>query len=273
MVDRPIFDHVAIAVRRWSDGFDLLVHQLGGVWSRGGDAGEFAPGQLAYENDMKVELLEPGRTGVSGFVDRFLQRQGPGAHHLTFKVPDIERFNHGCAAQGLELMPGSLDLPDRWETFVHPRQTGWGTLVQAIQDDGGYDAVTPPPDGFPVSSASQHALAWVALVVPDVSDALTVLTGVLDGTVVALDVGPVGGWALVEWLPARRLLLATPGAVEAMRGCAAPVGVDHVLFGTPGSQPPDPAGWLARALPPVLPGLGVPIALMEGAAERGRVPG
>ncbi|MBK5223619.1 MAG: VOC family protein [Acidimicrobiia bacterium] len=271
MVDRPIFDHVAIAVHRWSDGFDLLVHELGGVWGRGGDAGEFAPGQLSYEHDMKVELLEPGRSGVKGFVDRFLERQGPGAHHLTFKVPDIERFNRGCESHGFEVMPGSLELADRQETFVHPRQTGWGTLLQAIQDDGTYDAVTPRPEGFPEATAPQHALVWVAVVIPDVSDALSLLTRVLDGTVIALDLGPAGGWALVEWSPARRLLLTTTGALASMRGHAGAVGVDHVLFGRPGTPPPDPAGWLARPLPPVLPLLGVPIAQMDAGGEPDRV--
>ena len=271
MVERPIFDHIAVAVHRWADGFDPFVHQLGGVWSLGGDAGEFAPGQISFEGDMKVELLEPGRSGEGGFLDRFLARQGPGAHHLTFKVPDIDRFNRGCVAQGFDIMPGNLDLPDRWETFVHPRQTGWGTVLQAIQDDGNHDGSTPRPEGFPEPSGPRHALVWVALLVPDVSDALALLTSVLDGTVVALAVAPAGGWALVEWSPARRLLLTTPGAVQVMRGDSAAVGIDHVLFGPPGSLPPDPAGWLARALPPVRPALGVPIARMEAADERDRV--
>ncbi len=228
MSERCVFDHVAIGVRSWQDGFPVLIDQLGGRWSRGGVAGDFAPCQLDYADEMKVELLQPGE--IPGFVERFLERNGPGAHHLTWHVPDLDAFIDGCGALGLEVLPDHLDLPGRREAFVHPRVSGFGTLLQAIESADLYGAPQPWPSDIPPPTVETRALMWVALGVPDLALARALFEGVLDGRTVAEG----AGWSLITWEPGRRLLV-----LDADAHTAGLAGVHHLLFGPANGATPE----------------------------------
>ena len=243
-----ILDHVAVAVPTWEDGFAPFISDLGGRWFSGGDVGEFAPCQLSFQDDMKIELLRPGSDGA-GFVNRFLERSGPGPHHVTFHVPDIEAFVAGCTDLGYGIMPGVLDLPGRRECFVHPKETGFGTLLQAIET--AERNASPPPAGWPEPTAPQCAFVWAALVVPSVASAIELFDGVLAGRV---SEARGDEWALVEWNPSRRLLLV------AASGERRP-GIHHLLFADAGQAIPDPADVLARPPPDPHPTTGVSIIL------------
>ncbi|MDZ7678511.1 MAG: VOC family protein [Acidimicrobiales bacterium] len=239
MVDRPVFDHVAVAVHHWSDGFPTFIEELGGGWCRGGVAVDFAPCQLAFEHGMKVELLEPPADG-GGFVARFLDGRGPGPHHITFKVPELDAFIRGCSELGLELLPDHIDVPDRREAFVHPKASGLGTLLQAIQADESFDRTTSAPVGFPIPEGPAHALAWVGLSVRDLAAALKLFGRVLGGRVTIDGSTDRGSWALVEWEPGRRLLVLGPMAARSIGRNGGALGVDHLLFTPPGAALPVP---------------------------------
>lgn len=258
MVERNVFDHVAIAVHRWADGYPTLVTELGGGWVRGGVTETFSPGQIAFTDGMMVELLEPGPSGRD-FVSRFITGRGPAAHHLTFKVPDLESFMEGCADLGLALLPAHLDLPGRKEAFVHPKASGMGTLLQAIESEERYDSTTPPPGDLPPVAGLRHRVVWVALIVPDLRDALALFEGVLDGSVVSRGGSNGGWWALIEWNPGRRLLLLDPLAGASLGREPAMPGVDHVLFAPP-SFPLPAIDAISDATPvPGSESLGVPV--------------
>src|SRR5262249_18565316 len=83
-------DHVAVAVERWADAWPRFVGVVGGRWMSGGRGPGFAPCQIGYANQMRVEILEPNEVERNDFLRRFLDRSGPGPHHLTFKVKDLE---------------------------------------------------------------------------------------------------------------------------------------------------------------------------------------
>jgi len=81
-----------------------------------------------------IELLEP--RGPDGGVARFLDKRGPGLHHLAFRVPDIARALARLEAAGFELIdrearPGA---GGHLVAFLHPRSTG-GVLWELVQDD------------------------------------------------------------------------------------------------------------------------------------------
>ncbi|MDZ7678606.1 MAG: VOC family protein [Acidimicrobiales bacterium] len=228
MVERPLFDHVAIVVDSWRDGFSMLVDRLGGRWCRGGAAGDFAPCQFAFVDDMKVELLQPGE--VEGFVERFLERQGPGAHHLTWHVPDLDDFIAGCDLLGLEVMPDHLDLPGRREAFVHPKVSGFGTLVQAIESDERYDEAQSHPPDIPLPTGEPMELVWVALAVPDLDLATAFFGRTVSGTRLASG----RGWSIMTWERGRRLLFLDMG-VRHLEG----PGVDHLCFAPSGGAIPE----------------------------------
>jgi len=83
----------------------------------------------------KVELLEP--TDDDGPVARFLEREGPGLHHLALEVDDV-----GSAIEHLD--EGGLTLLDEDPregvegseiAFLHPRDT-FGTLLEVVAFPG-----------------------------------------------------------------------------------------------------------------------------------------
>ena len=177
---RAYFDHVAIAVERWSDGYPVFVTTLGGHWVGGGSVGEFAPAQIGFGGGVNVELLQPG-TVPDGFVRRFLDKGGPGAHHLTFMVPRLSEFVAIATRYGLPAIGAFLEVPERPEAFVHPKGSGFGTLLQAIQ----FSDLAPdpsPPLGFPEPGPQSHQLSWVAVRVGDLSRAADFLGEATDAS-------------------------------------------------------------------------------------------
>ena len=72
---------------------------------------------------MKVEVLEPNDVEHNDFLRRFLDRNGPGPHHLTFKVPDLAGALDVIRDQGYD--PIGIDLAvGGVEGVVHPPEAG-----------------------------------------------------------------------------------------------------------------------------------------------------
>ena len=79
---------------------------------------------------LRFEMIEPA-SGAS-FIQRFLERRGPGMHHVTFEVHDWDRAVSACAHHNIPIFGEQSDSTDGvpWrEAFIHPRYTG-GVLVQ-----------------------------------------------------------------------------------------------------------------------------------------------
>jgi methylmalonyl-CoA/ethylmalonyl-CoA epimerase len=229
------FDHLAVGVRTWPDGFRRFAAQLGGQWSHGGDAGEFAPCQLMFPPGINVELIAPGGAG-QGFMHRFIDRAGPGPHHITFKVRSLEAALGEISALGIGVLDGSNRHPYWQEAFLHPKQCGIGTLLQLVQSDDAQVmglARTPPPDTFPVEQGPAgnraRSVVWVGLTVESVDRARELFVGALQGTVAE----DGHGWLHITWGPGRDLLVrsgdAIPGGASLWSG--RDPGVAHVVFG------------------------------------------
>jgi hypothetical protein len=75
-------------------------------------------------------LVSP--TNPDGFVARFIERRGEGIHHVTLKVPSMEKALKQLGARGVPLFNVSADRPQWKEAFIHPRDAG-GALVQIAQ--------------------------------------------------------------------------------------------------------------------------------------------
>lgn len=79
-----------------------------------------------------VEILEP--LGPETTVGRFLDRQGPGLHHIAYRVPDLPEALSNLEKDGFELIdqrprPGARG---HQVAFLHPKSTG-GILVELVQ--------------------------------------------------------------------------------------------------------------------------------------------
>jgi hypothetical protein len=231
---RIYLDHLAIGTELWADGYPLLVEHLGGRWARGGDAGDFAPCQLAYRNNMRLEIISPADPGA-GFMRRFLDRSGPGPHHITFEVPSLQTALAAVAALGVTTF-GGRELPFRREAFLHPKKAGIGTLLQLVEsDDEVMRQFKPPqPDGFPVSPAEPADIAWIGLTADSLEFAEALFGEALGG-----DHAESGaGWRLFSWGPQRRLLIRQSPAQPGGSGLwTVPAGVAHLAVGAPDLSP------------------------------------
>lgn len=148
-------DHVALGLRRMSDGIPLVRDRLGGVHMAELPEGAFRWTQWRFANGGVLELLEPdGPPG--GFLHRFLAARGPGFHHVTFKVPDLAAASARAGELGYGIV-GYNDSQPMWkEAFVHPKQA-MGIVVQLAESHDNWPA---PED--PAAAANILALRLVA---------------------------------------------------------------------------------------------------------------
>ncbi|MFC7155535.1 methylmalonyl-CoA epimerase [Halomarina halobia] len=77
------------------------------------------------------ELLEPVEEGT---ISRYLDRNGPGIHHLAVATEDIEATLARAKTMGVDLIDEE-PRPGAWGhdvAFLHPKSTG-GILVEFVQ--------------------------------------------------------------------------------------------------------------------------------------------
>lgn len=126
-----VFDHIAMAAPRIADAEDFLICELGGESGYGAPQGEYRWFHWNYPGGGRLEVIEPdGPPG--GFVHRFLERNGPGIHHVTFPVPSLEATIARAEKLGYGVVGYDPNEP-RWrEAFLHPKQA-MGIVVQLVQ--------------------------------------------------------------------------------------------------------------------------------------------
>ncbi len=104
----------------------------------------------------RIELIQP--IAEDTFLTRFLEANGPGLHHVTLEVADIDAVVAAVEAAGLSVV--DRQSFDTWEeAFVSPRNPT-GTLFQLMEYGDGYADGRKPPedlfvDGHPVEEASE----------------------------------------------------------------------------------------------------------------------
>jgi hypothetical protein len=204
-IQGAVLDHVAHAVPRWQDVWERYAVDLGAEWSSGGLSTGFAPAQVRFGNGAKIEILMPNDVGANDFLDRFITANGPGPHHLTFKVPDLASALEQVEAAGYEPIGVDLRDPEWLEGFIHPRQAT-GVVVQLAQALN--DWASSPPDDYPKDRRRRRegnrpirpaSLLWVAHAVADLSVASTLFVDLLGGRIVREGSGAGVRWRELSW--------------------------------------------------------------------------
>jgi methylmalonyl-CoA epimerase len=79
-----------------------------------------------------IQLL--GALGPDTPVGRFLERRGPGVHHIGYRVDDVSTTLERLRDEGVELIDQTPRPGSRGTTiaFVHPKGMG-GVLVELVQ--------------------------------------------------------------------------------------------------------------------------------------------
>lgn len=83
--------------------------------------------------DTKIELLES--TDPEGPIGKFIEKKGPGIHHLAFAVPDVDKALAGAEEKGVRLIDaaGRKGAEGLNIGFLHPRST-FGVLTEFCSD-------------------------------------------------------------------------------------------------------------------------------------------
>ena len=125
-----IIDHIGIAVKSLADSVPVYASLLG--QNPAGE--EDVPSEsvrVAFfgSGPGRVELLEPTAPGSP--IARFLERRGPGIHHVCFAVADVEAAVRRAEEAGLTLIPPGVrpGAEGKRVAFLHPGGTG-GVLIE-----------------------------------------------------------------------------------------------------------------------------------------------
>src|SRR5712691_2063478 len=81
--------------------------------------------------NVLVELLEP--TDPDTPVARFLERRGPGLHHLCFGTPDIREHLRDLKDKGVELIDETPRPGAHGEVAFLQPAAGLGVLIELLQ--------------------------------------------------------------------------------------------------------------------------------------------
>lgn len=82
----------------------------------------------------RLELLAP--LAADTFLTRFLDANGPGLHHVTIEVADIDRVVEHLASEGIRVVDYT-ERPDWTEAFLSPNNPS-GTLFQLMEFEASY---------------------------------------------------------------------------------------------------------------------------------------
>jgi methylmalonyl-CoA/ethylmalonyl-CoA epimerase len=218
MIEQIDLDHVALAAERMNDLWPRYAGDLAGTWAGGGVTAGFASAQVSFANGMRLEALEPYEPERNDFLRRFLDRNGPGPHHLTFKVGDIESALVQAESAGYP--PVGVDLRDvHWkEAFLHPK-AALGVVIQLAQSSGEGDWGTGAPDDLPAPrTATPATLDRVEHAVADLDEGRRLFVDLLGGTVVDEDADALGQWVELAWPGPGRVRLLQPAPGDAWLG-------------------------------------------------------
>jgi methylmalonyl-CoA/ethylmalonyl-CoA epimerase len=131
-------DHIGVAVDDLEEAVSLYSERLGmPVQHRETVQEQGVEAVLLGVGDGHVELLSP--LGPETAVGRFLERNGPGIHHVAYGTDDIESALEGVRAAGLALIDERPRTGIRGSrvAFVHPKSTG-GVLTELVEPAEGH---------------------------------------------------------------------------------------------------------------------------------------
>ena len=128
-----LIDHIGVATNNldaslalYEGTFEMPLAHRETVQAQGVEA------VLLDVGECHVELLEP--LGPDTPVGKFLDRKGPGLHHVAYRVEDIDATLAQLKEAGVKLIDAEARTGIRQSrvAFLHPRSTG-GVLTEIVE--------------------------------------------------------------------------------------------------------------------------------------------
>ncbi len=130
--------HVAVAVENIDEALAKYATALGlAPTSREFVASQKVEAALLPIGDASIELISPqGNEGVK----KFLEKRGPGLHHLAIEVEGIDDALIFLKSLGVQLIDETprVGAHGHKVAFIHPKATG-GLLIELVEPIAGHD--------------------------------------------------------------------------------------------------------------------------------------
>jgi methylmalonyl-CoA/ethylmalonyl-CoA epimerase len=126
-------DHIGVAVEDLDEAVELYETRLGmTLQHRETVEVQGVEAVLLGVGESHVELLRP--LGPETAVGRFLERSGPGLHHVAYGTDDIDSALAAVREAGLRLIDEQprRGIRNSRVAFVHPKSTG-GVLTELVE--------------------------------------------------------------------------------------------------------------------------------------------
>ena len=130
----PHIDHLGIAVKSLEDAIRFYESLGLSVGHRETVETEKVCVAMLPTAGSRIELLEP--SAPDSPISKFLEKRGPGLHHVALRVPDLMAAVERLRASGAKLLNEPRQgAGGHTYVFVHPASTG-GVLLELIQESG-----------------------------------------------------------------------------------------------------------------------------------------
>ncbi len=127
-------DHIGLAVQDIENTSKFWTEAMGYQLTLEEDVPSMAVRvQKLTSHGTTIELLQP--TGNEGAIAKFLQKRGPGIHHLSFHIENIEEATARFAALGYKALypQPRVGAGGCLVNFFHPKDTH-GVLIEIAQE-------------------------------------------------------------------------------------------------------------------------------------------
>lgn len=126
-------NHIGVAVKSIEETLPFYRDQLGMSYAGSEEVAEQKVRVAMLEvGESKIELLEP--TADDSPVAKFLEKNGPGIHHVAYEVHDIDAAITKLLAEGARMIDSQPRCGAHGTriAFVHPK-TSNGVLTELCQ--------------------------------------------------------------------------------------------------------------------------------------------
>ena len=126
-------NHIGIAVKSLEESIPFYRDQLAMPFAGIEEVAEQKVRVAMLQvGESKIELLEP--TSVDSPVAKFIEKNGPGIHHLAYEVDDIEAAIARLVAEGARMIDETPRAGAHGTriAFIHPKSSN-GVLTELCQ--------------------------------------------------------------------------------------------------------------------------------------------
>lgn len=127
-------EHLGIAVANIEESLKMYETLLGtNCYKTESVESEGVKTAFLQVGESKIELLEA--SNPSSPIAKFLEKKGPGIHHIAFDVENIEAEIARLTSQGFELIHTTPKdgADNKLIAFLHPKSTG-SILIELCQE-------------------------------------------------------------------------------------------------------------------------------------------